>query len=336
MKAMSRVNMRELAKALGVDRSTVSRALSVDKSHLVGPETRDRIRKAAEDVGYRPDPMAASLRRGRSNTMGILVSDLDNETFIRVVRNLATEFGPGTTIPLIGETRDSQSTTRDLIEQFIARRVDAIISLASMQTDTEVLVRAAQQVPVVLAIRKVTGVELPMSICDDEAGGALVAEHFFARGHRHVCQIKGPTVSATFVDRAQGFSATARGLGLVEPHSEIVAENATVAAGRKVAERVLSMKPRPTAVFAHNDALAIAMMETLRAAGLRCPEDIAIAGYNNTHLSRVLATPLTTIDYPVAEVSRHAGETARQLITDRNHAWTSRLFAPKLIVRDST
>src|SRR5690606_35866742 len=228
MSSRQKVNMREMARALGVDRSTVSRALSADKLHLVGEETRERIRKAAEAVGYRPDPTAASLRRGRSNTIGILVADLDNETFIRVVRHLATDFGNDNTVPLIGETRDSPETTRELIDRFIARRVDAIISLAAMQTDRDVLQRAALHVPVVLAIRKVTGVDLPMALCDDEIGGALVAELFHACGLRVVCQLKGPTWSATFADGARGFSRRAEALGLVETEAEVMADNATV------------------------------------------------------------------------------------------------------------
>ncbi|MFH1796369.1 MAG: LacI family DNA-binding transcriptional regulator [Pseudomonadota bacterium] len=336
---MARVNMRELARTLGVDRSTISRALSADKAHLVGTETRDRIRAAAEHAGYRPDLTAAALRRGRSNTIGILVSDLENETFITVIRRIVAELN-GTqqefTTPLIGETRDLQRTSRELLDQFLARRVDAIISLASSETDAEMLGDASRHVPVVLAIRRLNGVALPTATCDDEAGGAMVAEHFHARGHRTVCQIKGPTISATFVDRAQGFSDAAARLGLSEHPTEIVATNATTTAGRSAAELVLGMRPRPTAVFAHNDALALGMLETMRSTGLSCPGDISVAGYNNTQIAKILATPLTTVDYPVEAVSIHAALTTRNLIADRSFAWTNNVFQPALVIRKST
>ena len=336
---MARVNMRELARSLGVDRSTISRALSTDKSHLVGKETREIIRKAAEAAGYRPNLTAATLRRGSSNTIGILVSDLENETFITVIRRVVAELGtPGQHpfTPLIGETRDSHQTSRELLDQFISRRVDAIISLASSDTDAEILSDATRYVPVILAIRKINGITLPTATCDDEAGGAMVAEHFAERGHQVVCQIKGPTISATFVDRAFGFSRACARLGVFECEPEIVAPNATTAAGRKVGEQVLSMRPRPTAVFAHNDALALGMLETMRSAGLSCPADIALAGYNNTRISQLLATPLTTVDYPVEKVSIHAGQATKSLIADPTNEWSSRTFEPRLIVRGST
>lgn len=336
---MARVNMRELARSLGVDRSTVSRALSADKAHLVGKETREKIRRAAEAAGYRPDLTAATLRRGRSNTIGILVSDLENETFITVIRRIVAELGiPGqhSIIPLIGETRDAHQTSRELLDQFISRRVDAIISLASSDTDAQILGEAARHVPVILAIRKINGIVLPTATCDDEAGGAMVAEHFAERGHRFVCQIKGPTISATFVDRARGYSEACLRLGVQELGPEIVASNATIAAGRATGEQVLSITPRPTAVFAHNDALALGMLETLRSAGLSCPADIAVVGYNNTRISQLLATPLTTVDYPVEAVSIHAGQTTKQLIADPLQQWSSRKFTPRLVIRGST
>ncbi|MEP4732814.1 LacI family DNA-binding transcriptional regulator, partial [Parvibaculum sp.] len=131
--------MKELAERLGVDRSTVSRALSEDKAHLVGSETREKVRKMAMASGYRPDLTAAALRRGRSQTVGVLVPDLENETFIGVIRTIigALNSGAGTpaTTPLIAETQDRPADARRLIETFLSRRVDAIISLASTEAD---------------------------------------------------------------------------------------------------------------------------------------------------------------------------------------------------------
>ena len=208
---MARVNMRELARSLGVDRSTISRALSTDKSHLVGKETREIIRKAAEAAGYRPNLTAATLRRGSSNTIGILVSDLENETFITVIRRVVAELGtPGQHpfTPLIGETRDSHQTSRELLDQFISRRVDAIISLASSDTDAEILSDATRYVPVILAIRKINGITLPTATCDD--GG--VRQRFpFGRdpvGQQH--HRRGRSAALLLEDLSQAVSQTTR------------------------------------------------------------------------------------------------------------------------------
>ena len=336
---MERVNMRELAKRLGVDRSTISRALSADKSHLVGQETRDRIRAAAEEFGYRPNLTAASLRRGRTNSIGILVPDLGNEIFVSVIRRLVAELStdefPAVT-PLIAETRDDRLMTKALLDAFLSRRVDAILSLAAGEPDVPALVAAANHVPVVLAIRKVVSADLPTAICDDEAGGAIVAEHFASRGHRLVLQLQGPNTAPTFLDRARGFSAACRRMGIEELHMDAVAATATTGAGRDVAERILAASARPTAVFAHNDALALGLLETLRSHGLSCPEDMAIAGFNNTKIAQLLATPLTTVAYPAEPVSAHAAKMVKDLVRDRSAPWKTGIFAPSLIVRGTT
>ena len=335
---MKRINMRALAESLGVDRATISRALSSDKAHLVASTTRETIRAAAAAAGYRPDLMAATLRRGRSDTVGILVSDMMNEVLVRVVREIVADLnrdhasGPGLT-PLIAETGDGRDGIGHLLRTLLSRRVDAIICLSSTEDDAEHLQEAAAEVPVVLAVRSITKINLPSATCDDRAGGALVARHFAENGHRTVCQIQGPQAVATFKNRAAGFSDVCREAGMRELPLDVSARSAVSAEGRAVAERILTAPERPTAVFAHNDGLALGFIEAMRNHGLSYPNDIAIVGFNNTELSRVLARPLTTVEYPVGQVSRHAAALVRALIENRSFAWESKMFAPQLVDR---
>jgi LacI family transcriptional regulator len=337
---MKRVDMRELAGRLGVDRATVSRALSRDKAHLVAPATRERVREQAGLLGYRPDLMAATLRRGRSYTVGILVSDLMNEVMVRVVRGLVVSLDAGAAqdvpmTPLIAETGEDPETVRRLLRTFLSRRVDAIVSLTSTEADGPALMEAATEVPVVLAVRSIASVRLPTAVCDDAAGGALVAEHLFAQGHRRVCQLQGPATAATFRSRAAGFSRVAAAMGMAEGPTEVVAPAATSRMAKAALDTILAGAERPTAVFAHNDALALGLIEAMRPHGLAYPDDIGIVGFNDTELTRVLARPLTTVAYPVTEVSHHAARLVEALVADRSFAWQSASFAPTLIDRGS-
>ncbi|MCP4383087.1 MAG: LacI family transcriptional regulator, partial [Hyphomicrobiales bacterium] len=240
------------------------------------------------------------------------------------------------TTPLIAETLDEGDATRRMIHTFLSRGVDAIISLTSSEGDREALLQSAKEVPVVLAVRSITGADFPSSLCDDRLGGTMVARHFADRGHKVVCQIEGPPLSATFRNRARGFSEVCRERGMTEMPTGVSAHRATSAAAKAAFEMIVTANPRPTAVFAHNDTLALGAIEAMRHHQLRYPDDLAIAGFNNTQISRVLALPLTTIQYPIEEVSRHAGDLVRQLIENPEAEVETRTFPPSLIVRAST
>ncbi len=231
-------------------------------------------------------------------------------------------------IPLIGETGDRPEEFRRLLRTFLARRVDAIVSLASTETHVDELVGAAKQVPVVLAVRSLSGAVFPSALCDDQAGGGLAASHLAGRGHRVVCQVQGPRRAATFKNRAQGFSRVCRRAKLLEQPRRIEVNWATPGEGKQALAQILADPARPSGVFAHNDELAYGLIEAMRERGLRCPEDLAIVGFNNTEASKVLAVPLTTVDYPVAEVSRHAGQLVEALIVDRGAKWEFEDLSP--------
>jgi LacI family transcriptional regulator len=333
--------MVELGRRLGVDRATVSRALSEDKSHLVAPATRDRIRAEAALLGFSPDLAAATLRRGRSQAIGILTPDLLNEVLVRVIRGIVAHLNPDPSgashiVPLIGETGDKPDEFKRLVRTFLARRVDAIVSLASTEQDADELIEAAKQVPVVLAVRSLSVASFPSALCDDKKGGALVASHLASLGHQVVCQIEGPQRAATFKNRSIGFSRVCKSMKLVRSPQRIEANWATSFEGKLALSQILDASRRPTAVFAHNDQLALGLIEAMREKGLRCPEDLAIVGFNNTEASKVLAVPLTTVDYPVDEVSRHAGELVKALIQNRSTKCDTRTFPPLLVKRAST
>ena len=123
---------------------------------------------------------------------------------------------------------------------------------------------------------------------------------------------------------------------LIESPRRIEVSWATSLEGKLALARILEASERPTGVFAHNDQLALGLIEAMRESGMRCPDDLAIVGFNNTEASKVLAVPLTTVDYPVAEVGRRAGELVEALILDRAAKCDSKTFRPALVKRAST
>jgi LacI family transcriptional regulator len=330
--------MQALADQLNLNISTVSRALDPRKSHLVAEETRLRILRAAEEAGYTPDPSAAGLRRGQTFTVGVLAPDLGNDIIISVVRSITTILDRLDRMPLIAESMDDPTRTRRLLERFRARRVDALVVLTAIEADRAVLAQAAETTPVLLAVRKLNDTTFPMVTCDDVLGGSFAAHHLADLGHRRVAQLRGPGQSATFVDRSKGFEVTcaARGVSIVGNTS--VAQHATAAEGRRVVSAMLreNHDARPTAIFAHNDALAFGAFTALREHGLSCPEDISLIGYNDTPLASDLAVPLTSIHYPANQVGSAAGEMTMRLVAGMPLEPRTVIFRPELVVRAST
>jgi LacI family transcriptional regulator len=325
--------MRDIAVALGLHKSTVSRAMDPKKQHLVAHGTRERILSAARAAGYTPDAAAAGLRKRQTSSVGILVPDLDNRSIIRVVRAITAALEQDDYVALVAESMDDSARVTRVLEQFRARRVDAVVTLAATQADRRELEELAQLVPVILAVRRLGRSRLPTVACDDALGGRLVARHLAALGHRHVAQICGPPTVQTFRDRARGFERTCRAQG-IEVYG-VHADHATIAEGSRVASTVTQLTG-VSAIFAHNDDMALGVLQSIREQGLRCPGDISLVGYNDTEIGRQVTPALTTMTWPAEDVGRTAAQVALAAIEGRLGSPSPRIYRPVLVVRDST
>jgi DNA-binding LacI/PurR family transcriptional regulator len=333
-----KLTMDELADHLGVHPSTVSRSLDPGRSHLVAPGTRARVRDAARDLGYRLNPTAAGLRRGRTMTVGILTPDLGNITIIEAIRALSDVLDQQDLTPLIAESMDDPARSEHLVERFLARSIDAIVSLAATEDDREVLTTTAKDVPVVLAVRVLKDSGLPTVRCDDRLGASLAAGHLADLGHVRVGHVQGPQRSQLFADRAIGFAETAAMRGIKIQRGRYVADHATAFEGRRLASALLdsSTGQSPTAIFAHNDALAVGVYSALQDRGLRCPEDVSIVGFNAASFPLATSIEFTSVSYPSREIGARAGEIVIDLLAGRKPTTTIEVYPPRLVVRASS
>lgn len=334
---MAKVTLRDIAAKADVHVSTVSRALDPEKASLVGGETRARIRAAAEELGYQGDTIASGLRRGRTNTLGVVVADLANPFIAPVVRGIENSLEGRRLMALVAETQDDNGRMSRVLDNLLSRRVDAIITTAARTGDEQLLRRTAKQVPLVLAVRNLPDSGLPAVTHDDEHGGRLAAEHLLDRGHRRIGQLPGPRDISSFRERAAGFRARL-GISGIEPlEPRDTAAHPVLAEGHRLMEQLLAMHAEPpTAVFVHNDLMAIGALEALADQALRCPRDIAVIGYNDTQMTKFTAPPLTTIRLPGYELGRMAADTATRLIENPFQDTPRVSLAPVLVPRRST
>jgi LacI family transcriptional regulator, galactose operon repressor len=330
--------LRDVARATGVHPATVSRALDPGKMWLVKPDTRAKIQTAARELGYRADVVARSLRRGQTTTVGVVVPDLGNLFVPPVLRGIATTLELHGFVAVIGETQDDDERLRISVENLLSRRVDAVILTGARAGHGPLLEElAGAGRPIVLAIRALPGTSLPAVTTDDFSGGYIAFRHLAELGHRVVAQLPGPADIQPFLDRAAGFAQAAREAGVRPIAFEEVALHPTVAEGRRLMSHLLEKaNPSPSAVFAHNDSMAIGAVDGLRAAGLRCPEDVSILGYNDAPLVDHFDPPLSTIRWPGADIGRRAAELAIELIEAPGSPVASATFSPELVPRAST
>lgn len=331
-----RATLADVAVEVGLNPSTVSRALDPSRSSMVNPKTRERIVEAAERLGYRPHLQARSLMTGRTQTIVVIAADLGNTWVTPILHGVASRVSVDGLVPIIAETNDDSTVLAELLDHMLSRRVDAIIVLAARRQDVKVIEAAARLVPVVVAARSLPGVSAPVVTHNDRRGGGLVAKHFAELGHEVVAQLLGPSEVMNFPLRDRGFTAMARRTGLRQIRLGDEAVVPRFEEGARLMTALLDTASSiPTAVFAHNDDMAIGAMSVIRQRGLRIPADVAVAGYNDMPLTGYLAPSLTTVRYPSWEVGHEAAEVLLRLLAGEKDV-PSVSLDPELIVRGST
>lgn len=332
------VTLRDVASAAGVHYSTASRALSGDPTLRVSALTAERVRRVAERLGYRPHMGARGLRKGRTGIIGVVVADLGNSFIAPVIRGIENALEPLGLMAVIAETQDDPSRFEHVLEHLASRRVDALITTSARLGDVEMLTAfAKREAPVVLAVRNLPGSGLPCVHADDRRGGELVAGYLVELGHRVLGQLRGPQDMEPFIERGDGFAATAVALGAELVEIDESASAPTYEEGQRLMVHLLAGRtPKPSAVFAHNDPMAIGALDVLVRSGLGCPGDVSLMGFNDNDFADHVDPPLSTIRIDAYEIGRRAGEFAIRLLGDADRLSSDVIVPPFLIPRSST
>lgn len=326
--------LEDVARQVGVHPTTVSRALDPLRSHLVHPQTRGMIEAAAKQMGYRPDLIARGLQGGRTSSVGVIVADLGNRFGTPMIHQLAAVLDTQMILPVIAETRDEHDRFARILDHMIGRRVDTLVVAAARLQDREIVEEADRLVPVLVVVRALPGSPLPQVVTDDREGGRLVAHHLADFGHKRVTQLRGPTDIAAFNARGDGFSEVARARGMIEIEVHDTGSRPIHEEGRRLALELLKLGDLPTAVFAHNDLMALGVLAEFQNAGVRVPDDVSLVGYNDLAGMDLIAPPLTTIRPATADIGREAGKATFQLMAGERPDNVD--LPPSLMVRAST
>jgi len=343
------VTLLDVARACGLSVSTVSIVLSeAPLSQNVAPATRQKVRDMALELGYHPDAFARSLRRRRSQTIGVLAYDLSDPYCIPVVRGVQEGLQPASFLPLLMDAQTSRELFDRYLQMILERRAEGVIVIASWVFDETNFLSDIEKnnVPIMIVSRDLTGRGVSSVLVDNEAGGALAMRHLVELGHRRIAVIRGPEELFDSAPRWAGVREAAAEAGirfderLVFQLPGLVDPASGFEGGLDCARRMLVSGCAFTAVLAFDDLTALGVVRGLTEAGLRVPRDCSVLGFDDV-LPAAVATPaITTIRQPLREMGLLAAEWMLEAVEEREDrgAQKAKLHKaqPRLVRRMST
>lgn len=332
-----RPTIRDVAARAGVHPGTASRALNPALRGRITEKTARKVREAARELGYLPDPTARSLRTRRSGVVGVVVPDLTNPVLPPIVRAVEETLWDAGLACLLADTDNDEDREAAVVAELEARRCEGLIVATATRTSATVRRLDGGDLPTVLVTRDIDGGSLPFVAADDASGVRALVRHLVELGHVRIAHLTGPASLSTTVTRETAFRAAITDL-LGRDNEPEVRHGAsfTIDAGRQVTRQFLGERHAVTAIVGGNDLMAIGCLEALTAAGLRCPQDVSVAGHNDMPLVGKLQPPLTTVAFPQHTLGVRAAQVLLGRLAGEGHPAERHLVPTELVVRGST
>ena len=340
------VTLRDVARACGFAVSTVSIVLSeAPLSQNVAVATRKHIRLTAQRLGYYPDAYARSLRRQKSQTVGILAYDLSDPFCLPAVRGMQEGLQQASYLPLLIDAQAQRELFDGYLQMILERRVEGVIVIASWVFEETNLLADVEKnhVPVVIVGRDLTARGITSVLVDNEAGGALAMRHLLQLGHRKIAVIRGPEelfdseLRWAGIQRAAAEGGVSLDPGLVVQLPSLVDPTSGFEGGQQLSQQMLASGCKFTAVLAFDDLTALGVVRGLNIAGLRVPEDCSVLGFDDVMPAAVATPGLTTIRQPLKEMGLEAAKWMLESLERKvRQAPLLHTATPELIVRMST
>ena len=325
--------IKDVAREANVSVATVSRVFN--SSGPVSEETRVRIQEVAARLCYSPHGVARSLITSRTNTLGVLLPDLYGEFFSEVIRGMDQTAQRKGYHLLVSSSHDAKTEIEAALRA-MRGRVDGLIAMSPHLDAPSLVANVPAGLPVVLLNCQVSGDAYDALTIENRSGAYQMIQHLVALGHRSIAIIRGSQGNYDADERLLGYRAALRDSG-IEPRPEWeVQGDFTETSGFQAIEHLLSIRERPTAVFAANDAMAIGALSALRDAEVLVPDDIAVVGFDDIPLARYMNPPLSSVHVAIAELGIRAVETLLHAIDRKSeHTRRHQRLETTLVIRRS-
>lgn len=294
--------MKDVAKLARVDPSIVSRVINNDPGLNIKDETRVRILEAVDNLNYRPNIMARSLKKGETKIIGMAIPSFFNPVISSIIHGAELRaVKEGYTLLVYSEEQDQKKIISSLNNGYI----DGLIISSSHFDDANILELHNKKLPFLLVNRKVTGIN-SFVVTDDIQGVKLGVQHIIKFGHKRIAHISGPLYTTTGLERLQGYRI-ALNESNIEFNSRYVQESDySIEGGYNAMKHLLALSIPPTAVFVANVLASLGAMKAIREQGLLIPDNISLVAYHDVYFADTLFPPLTTVKMPLEEMGNKA------------------------------
>ena len=304
-----KTTLKDVAKAVGVHVSTVSRALDERTRHMITAEVADKIIKVSRELDYSPNAAAYSLRTNRTRLIGVFVPDITNPVFPPIIRGIEDALGRRDYIAIVVNTEGTATRESALINTLRGRGIDGLIVASVERQDKAIDELVEAGIAVVTVNRRVDSPQVSSVVNDEHDGMRRVLEHLISLGHSRIVGIAGPQGLSTGKIRHEAFQHFRKELGLAgDPDTVVFADAFNEDEGERCMETMLARDVDFTAVVASNDRLAIGSLTALKRHGIGCPSDVSVTGFNDMYLADRIDPPLTTVRIQQYEVGLKAAK----------------------------
>jgi LacI family transcriptional regulator len=326
--------MRDVAEQANVSITTVSHV--INETRPVSDELRERVLAAMQELGYQPNLLARSLRRGETHTLGMIVPDSANPFFAEVARGVEdTSFEKSYSVILCNSDGDLDKELL-YINVLAEKRVDGILFVAAGVSTDHIRALQEQRIPVVVVDREISGVSVDEVLVDNARGGWLAGRHLVELGHRRIGCISGPSDVTPSAERITGYRQALDEGDTPVDEALVVRGDFQYESGYQATRQLLSMDDPPTAIFACNDLMAIGAIRAALELGQQVPTDLSVVGFDDVPLASFANPVLTTIVQPKYEM----GVIAATMLLERMRAPDTpprqRVLDTSLLIRQST
>jgi len=339
-KKSDKTTIHDIAYELGLNASTVSRALNDNLA--VSKKTRELVKAKALEMNYQPNHIAAALRRGRSNTLGVVVPAIDRSFFGRVIRGIEEEADGAGFRVIVCQSFDSSAREREMVDTLRGLQVDGL--LISVAKDTGDNLDLYQKLissgfPIQFFDNVPSSLEVvPAVIIDDRRGGYAATRHLIDQGYKRIAHLRGPQHLHIYRNRYLGYLDAMQEAGLEVNDDSVLEIVSHFDSGKEAFEELWKRKTRPEAIFSASDFSAVSGMKAALQLGLRVPEDIAFIGFSNEPFNELVSPALSSVDQQPITMGQIAAKRAIKAITseDDEQPDDRLVLMPAVVVRESS